>query len=203
MNHKLVKAEDPPKYLKIEKFIHETVNPRTNEVVRHNQECVMRPDSISSLVYRAQDQKFIWVEQFRVGPGTKEPERPTTVEPVAGMVDGDEPPIETAKREVEEEIGLKVKSIIPLSTFYMCPGIMNERMHLFFATVDDMNVAEIGGLVTEHEYIKIHVWSADETHAAMAEGRMNTAQSILLWQWAQLQGLAPVRKIGVISANQL
>jgi ADP-ribose pyrophosphatase len=201
MEHKLTESDKAPSYLKVRCFVHSTIDPRTNEEVSHKQECVMRPDSVGVLVHRPRDDKFVWVGQFRVGPGTKEPERPTTIEPVAGMIEAHQTPADAAKAEVEQETGLKVKTLMPLASFYMCPGIMNERMHLFYATVDEMDVADIGGLADEHEIIKIHVWTAEETHAAMAAGRMNTAQSIILWQWAQLQGLAPVRKIGSIDVN--
>lgn len=186
MHETLTELPDPATYLKVRKFRLDATNPVTQEVVSHSQECLMRGDSVAVMIYRPRDQKFIWIEQFRIGPGTKDPDHPTTVEPVAGMIDGDEDPLVAAIREVKEEALVDLLTIEKIGSFYMCPGIMNERMHLFFATVEDMDIKEFGGLVTEHEFIKIHVWDAHETHAAMMGGRMNTAQSMLLWQWAQL-----------------
>lgn len=180
-----------PSYLKVKRFQLETTNPATMEKVKHSQECLMRGDSVAVLLYRPGDAKFVWVEQFRIGPGTKEPSKPTTVEPVAGMVDGDEAPLVAARREAGEEAGINIISIEPIFSFYMCPGVMNERMHLFFATIDDTPLEKMGGLAEEHEFIQIHTWDAQETQAAIDAGRMNNAQSMLLWQWAQIKGLAP------------
>lgn len=191
MNHTLTEDTSPAKYLKIKKFQHTTTNPRNGQLVTHAQECVMRPDSVGVLIHRPSDNKFVWVEQFRVGPGTKEPNQPTTIEPVAGMVDKEGDHGEAAFREVLEETNLTPVTIKHISSFYMCPGVMNERMHLYYATIDNAHVDEIGGLEEENEFIKIHVWDAFETEDAMQSGRMNTAQSMLLWQWAKLNGLVP------------
>lgn len=192
MNEILQEDTAPPSYLKVKRFQLQSTNPATMETVTHSQECLMRGDSVAVLSYRPSDKKFVWIEQFRIGPGTKEPNRPTTVEPVAGMIDGEEPPMLAARREAGEEAGVKILTIEPIFSFFMCPGVTNERMHLFFATIDDTPIQKMGGLVEENEFIQIHVWDAQETQAAIDAGRMNTAQSMLLWQWAQLKGLAPM-----------
>lgn len=51
----------------------------------------------------------------------------------AGTLDRDEPPIETARRELIEETGFNCKKLEPLCEFYMSPGILDERMHAFVA----------------------------------------------------------------------
>lgn len=191
MPHTLEESTKPATYLKVKTFVQTSVNPRTGETVKHNQECVMRPDSVGVLIHRPIDNKFVWVEQPRIGPGTKEPDQPTTIEPVAGMVDKEGDPHEAAWREVLEETGLVPTKLEFISSFYMCPGIMNERMHLYYATIDTMQIAELGGMEEENEFIKIHVWSAEETEAQFKAGRFNTAQSMLLWQWVKLNGLVP------------
>lgn len=191
MHESLKEDDSPAKYLKVKKFQHTTVNPTTGENVVHAQECVMRPDSVGVLIHRPRDQKFIWVEQFRIGPGTKEPGQPNTIEPVAGMVDKEGDPREAAEREVWEETHLAPLTLEHVMSFYMCPGIINERMHLYYATIDAAHVDEIGGLAEENEFIKIHVWDAYQTEEAMQSGRMNNAHALLLWQWAKLKGLVP------------
>ena len=51
----------------------------------------------------------------------------------AGMVDPGEEPIDTAKRELEEETGLIANSIEHMITIYPSTGYTSERVHIFLA----------------------------------------------------------------------
>ena len=51
----------------------------------------------------------------------------------AGMVDPGEDPINTAKRELEEETGLIANSIEHMVTIYPSTGYTSERVHIFLA----------------------------------------------------------------------
>ena len=52
----------------------------------------------------------------------------------AGTLDHDEPPLETARRELIEETGYRCDTIEKFGELWMSPGILNERMHMFVAT---------------------------------------------------------------------
>jgi ADP-ribose pyrophosphatase len=52
----------------------------------------------------------------------------------AGLVDPGEVPIETARRELEEETGFTAERLEPLVSFYTSPGFSTELLHLFAAT---------------------------------------------------------------------
>jgi len=53
----------------------------------------------------------------------------------AGLLDvPGEPPIETARRELEEEVDLRAESIEPLVSIFTTPGGNDEVVHIFFAT---------------------------------------------------------------------
>lgn len=52
----------------------------------------------------------------------------------AGTIDPGESPAATAARELIEETGYMAAVIEPVCGFWMSPGILNERMHLFLAT---------------------------------------------------------------------
>ncbi|WP_284036621.1 NUDIX hydrolase [Neobacillus sp. 114] len=52
----------------------------------------------------------------------------------AGMIDDHDPtPLETAKRELEEETGNKAEHWLDLGSFYPSPGSTSEEIHLFAA----------------------------------------------------------------------
>ena len=58
----------------------------------------------------------------------------TLLELPAGMLDGGEPPIECARRELCEETGYRAGKLEPLLSFFSTPGMCNEELHAFLAT---------------------------------------------------------------------
>jgi len=52
----------------------------------------------------------------------------------AGTREPSEVPLETARRELEEEAGYRAQRWEPLAEFYTSPGVMTERMYAFVAT---------------------------------------------------------------------
>jgi ADP-ribose pyrophosphatase len=51
----------------------------------------------------------------------------------AGRLDPGEPPETCARRELEEETGMRARAIERLTTIYTTPGFTDERIHLFLA----------------------------------------------------------------------
>jgi ADP-ribose pyrophosphatase len=60
--------------------------------------------------------------------------RATIVEIPAGTREEGEDPLETARRELEEETGYRAARWDKLAEFYASPGILSERMHVFVAS---------------------------------------------------------------------
>lgn len=52
----------------------------------------------------------------------------------AGTVEDGESPEQCAAREIEEETGLRAGSLTKIAEFYVSPGFLTEKMHLFFAS---------------------------------------------------------------------
>ncbi len=90
------------------------------EIITHNG---------SGVVVPVIDEKFvILAKQYRHAAETYLLELP------AGSVEGDETPEECAFREIEEEIGMKAGKLEKLTEFYVSPGFLTEKMHIYLAT---------------------------------------------------------------------
>lgn len=73
------------------------------------------------------DDQLVFVKEYAVGPERYELTFPK------GIVDQGEEPIESANRELQEEIGFAAKNIQPLRPLYSGPSHMYGIMHVFVA----------------------------------------------------------------------
>ena len=68
-------------------------------------------------------------------PAARGDRQPDLLELPAGKLDEEgESPLDTAKRELAEEIGKQAADWEPLGSFYTSPGFTDEEVHLFLAT---------------------------------------------------------------------
>ena len=68
------------------------------------------------------------VEQYR------HPARRFMLEVPAGTLSPGEPPEDGARRELEEEVGVRAGQMEKLSEFFVSPGFLEEKMNVFLAT---------------------------------------------------------------------
>jgi ADP-ribose pyrophosphatase len=109
------------------RFHIERVIQTTPDGRQHEREIVRHPGAVV-IVPILPDSRVVFVKNYRVAV------EETLIELPAGTLDHDEPPLETAKRELAEETGYRAGKIEHLLTFRMSPGILDETMHLFLAT---------------------------------------------------------------------
>jgi ADP-ribose pyrophosphatase len=130
---------------------------------KHEREVVEHPGAVAIVAIDG-DGMLTLVRQRR------EAVRTNLLELPAGTLEEGESPLQSAKRELEEETGLRGGDWREVKVFYTTPGFCRERMHLFFATgleagkqspADDEEietvrrpVSEIDGLLTEIEDAK-------------------------------------------------
>lgn len=129
-------------------------------------------DAALVLPYDPRRDEVLLVEQFRPGPFLRGDPRPWCLEPVAGRVDPGEAPEETARREAEEEAGLTLDRLVPISRSYPSPGCSTEFFHIYLGLVDlSRRPADTGGLEEEAEDIRRHVLPLD-TLVEWADARL-------------------------------
>jgi ADP-ribose pyrophosphatase len=89
-----------------------------------------------------------------------------------------EPPLETAQRELAEEIGKQARSWEELKLFFTSPGFSDERVWLYLAReLSDAPPAA----VEEDERIEIVPWPLDRLDQAIAECEDSKSLIALLW----------------------
>jgi 8-oxo-dGTP pyrophosphatase MutT (NUDIX family) len=122
---------------------------------------VAHPGSVAIV---AHDGEQVWlVRQPREAVG-----EPDLLELPAGKLDEEgESPLETAKRELAEEIGKQAAHWESLGSFYTSPGFTDEEVHLFLATgISDVDERPE---VHEDERIDVEVRPISELDAILAE----------------------------------
>ena len=80
-------------------------------------------------------EEVVLMRQFRL-PAQLANGKGNLVEVVAGHVEANEAPRETARRECIEEIGVAPQALIELFTYLTSPGLTDEEMTLFLGIVD-------------------------------------------------------------------
>jgi ADP-ribose pyrophosphatase len=104
----------------------------------------------------------------------------TLVELPAGTLEPPEPPATTAIRELKEETGFTAARWRELPGFFMSPGILNERMHVFVA--EGLTAGDPAREAGENIDNLIVQW--DEALAMIDRGEIEDAKTIaalLMW----------------------
>jgi ADP-ribose pyrophosphatase len=135
------------------------------QIIRHPGACVVIPV--------LDPNRIVLIENFR--PSIQR----VILELPAGTLEPNEPPIDSARRELAEETGYVAGHLWQLGGYYSSPGICDERMHVFVAEqiVAGPPHREPGEEMTN----RIATW--DEIIQWLKEGTIEDAKTIaaLLW----------------------
>ena len=153
---------------------------------RLNRELIVRKDAAGVLIYNHEQQRFLLIEQFRVG-AMQNSMSPWQLEIVAGVLDGNESPIDCIERESLEEAGCQISKPQHLFTFYPSAGACSERFHLYVAQANLPEDGKICGLAEEGEDIKLHIFEYTDIPALFSRGDLRNAPVIMALQWLQQQ----------------
>lgn len=136
----------------------------TREIVRHGQAAVV--------LARIPDGRFVFVRQFR------KPMEDDMLEAVAGGMEPGETPEECARREVGEETGYAVSSIVPLGPIVCSPGYCTEVIHAFFATLEPHPGRQ---RLDTDENIDAVLLTRGEVEDAIANGTLWDGKTLAAW----------------------
>jgi ADP-ribose pyrophosphatase len=140
-------------------------------IVRHPGSAVMIPVD--------EKERILLVHQFRLPAERKLWEIP------AGRLDPGETPLKAAKRELEEETGVKAKKWVKLASFYASPGYVAEKMNLFLA----LDLKQGSQNLMNDERIEIEWFTKKRMREMIRGGGIQDAKTIVafyLWlDWAR------------------
>ncbi|MFI6318885.1 NUDIX domain-containing protein [Nonomuraea sp. NPDC050556] len=108
------------------------------------------------------------------------------VEAAAGLLDADDPPA-AIRRESAEELGVTLGPLTHVFDVYMSPGSVTERLHFFAAPYAPADRTGAGGGLDEED-IEVLELPFAEALAMTRDGRIADGKTIMLLQWAALDG---------------
>lgn len=114
-------------------------------------------------------QRVCLLHQFRHAAGGRVWELP------AGRLEPDEPPIDTIRRELVEEAGVRATTLRPLGVAISSPGIFTERIHLFLAT----GLSPVPDAREDAEIFDVHWVPLDEAVRRALEGEIDDAKTVV------------------------
>jgi ADP-ribose pyrophosphatase len=147
--------------------------------VRGTREIVRQSGSVAALPVLA-DGRIVLVRQYRYAVDAFVWELP------AGRRDAGETPEAGARRELEEEVGLKARTLEPLSTFWTTPGFCDEVMHLFRAS----DFEHVPPRPEADERIEQATFTLDEAVAMVRRGEIREGKTLVALLLEQCRGEA-------------
>ncbi|AFR01731.1 MULTISPECIES: ADP-ribose diphosphatase [Pectobacterium] len=165
------------------RFRHRLFNGGMSDEV--SREIFERGHAVVLLPYDPVRDEVVLIEQIRIAAYDTSAS-PWLFELVAGMIEPGESHEEVARREAQEEAGLRVGRCRPIINYLASPGGTSERLAVIVGEVDTRTAKGIHGLAEENEDIRVHVVSRKQSYQWVEEGIVDNAASVIALQWLAL-----------------
>lgn len=158
--------------------IKHTVN---GDVALYDRELFARGDAVTVLPYDYERRKVLLTKQFRIGAHREND--PFLLETIAGIIETGESSFDVAKREAEEEAGLKLSDLELVLSCYPSPGACDEKIDIYLSSFDS-NSYSAGqfGLDSENEFIETILVDFDELEKMLKEGAIKNGITVIAIQ---------------------
>ncbi|MGL5052715.1 MAG: NUDIX hydrolase [Cetobacterium sp.] len=124
-------------------------------------EFLEKPNAIAALILNSTEDKILLVEQYRPGTAGKLLEIP------AGIIENNEDPKDTLKREVREETGYEIESFkilyTPQKPLILSPGYTSEELYVYIVKLKSENEIVYEKQLDEGEDLECFWYSLAET----------------------------------------
>jgi ADP-ribose pyrophosphatase len=134
----------------------------------HDREIVIHSGSVVILPI-FDDGTVALVKQYRHAVGKE------LLELAAGGIEENEDPKDGAARELEEEIGVKAEKLELLSSIYVSPGFLSEKMHIYLAT----GLTDVGQKLEGDENITVERYSFDQLSEMIRKGEIEDGKTVV------------------------
>jgi 8-oxo-dGTP pyrophosphatase MutT (NUDIX family) len=121
------------------------------------------------------ERRVCLLRQFRHAAGGWITELP------AGKLDNREPPLDCARRELAEEVGVSARRWDHLGQFFSSPGVLTEIIHLYLAR----ELEPCTSTPDEHEVLEARWVPLDEAFRLAAGATLQDAKTLIGLAWAQ------------------
>jgi nudix-type nucleoside diphosphatase (YffH/AdpP family) len=154
----------------------------------HQRETYDRGDGAVVLPHDTERGCVLLSRQFRYPAYVNDHPDGMLIEAAAGLLDTDDPPA-AVRRECAEELGVTLGPLTRVLDAYMSPGSVTERLHFFAAPYTPADrTGTGGGLEEDGEDIEVLELPFTEALAMTRDGRITDGKTIMLLQWAALDG---------------
>ena len=137
---------------------------------RLERDIVHHPGAVS--VVALDGDQVILVRQFRAALNMYLLELPAGKRDVDG-----EPPEVTARRELEEVVGMAAGSMVEIAQFYNSVGFSDEHSFIYLATELEPVETSVDGV--EEEFMSIERYSLEECHALIDANEITDGKTII------------------------
>lgn len=156
---------------------------------KQEREAYDRGNGAAILLYNKEKGTVVLTRQFRMPTYVNGNADGMMIEACAGLLDGNQPEA-CIRKEVEEETGYQITDVRKVFECYMSPGSVTEILYFFVGVYEDrMKVGEGGGADDETENIEVLEYAFENAMKMIVSGKIKDAKTIMLLQYAQIQGL--------------